>query len=410
VTLPVGRPWFPALVLVTGVGPLATDAYLAGLPKVQHDLHTSSTVAQLTMTAFIIGLAVGQLVFGPISDGVGRRRLMLLSAATFAVASLCCAVAAQPWLLVAARLVEGVAGGSGVALGRAVISDQHEGAAAATRYGTLISITLIGPVIAPAIGGVILAVGSWRTVFWLLTAVGVAMVGAIWFGVPETLPPQRRHEHGLAESAGRMRAMLRMRAFVAPVVVQCLATAGFFTYIGGSSIVLHDEFGISTSRYATLFATNALAMAVAAVTFRLTVVRVGAVRLRRIGLGVSTGAAIALLCYAVAAGDSISLAPTWVLLAGMVAGNGLTIPATTTLAQEAGRYAGGTASALQGGLTFVVGAFATPLTGVTGHQSVLVMSLLSAGAYVIACALLTGFARRPGREPLLLSAGGQAGS
>ena len=145
-------------------------------------------------------------------------------------------------------------------------------------------------------------------------------------------------------------------------------------------------------------------MAVAAVTFRLTVVRAGAVRLRRIGVTVSTIAAVTLFGYALVAGGSVALAPTWALLACMVAGNGLSMPATTTLAQAAGRHAAGTASALQGGLTFVVGALATPLTGVTGHQSVLVMALLSACGYALACALLATFARRHGRQPLLVPA------
>ena len=375
-------------MLVTGVGPLATDAYLGALPQVQRSLDTSSTVAQLTMTAFIIGLAAGQLVFGPLSDGLGRRTLMLYSSLAFAVFSAVCAVSPSGWLLVSARFFEGLAGGCGVALGRAVISDRHEGDAAATRYGTLTSVTLLGPVVAPAVGAVVLLFGDWRTVFVVLTAIGVAMVAAVWFGVPETLPPERRQGHGLGHSLHRMRDLLGVPAFVAPVAVQCLATAGFFVYIGGSSIVLHDEFGISSTVYATIFATNAAAMVTTSLVFRLSVVRYGAPALRRIGIGISTGAAMALLIYAVVAGDSIALWPTWVLLAIMVSGNGLTIPAATTLAQHAGRRSGGTASALQGGLTFTVGALATPLTGVTGHQTVLAMALLSVVLFSCAVALL----------------------
>ena len=356
----------------------------------QRTLHTSATVAQLTMTAFIIGLAAGQLLFGPISDGLGRRNLMLAGTATFALFSLVCAVAPNGWVLVAARAVQGVAGGCGVALGRAVISDGHEGDAAATRYGTLTAVTLLGPVVAPAVGAVILAVGDWRTVFWVLTVVGLAMVAAVWFGVPETLAPQRRQDHGLAHSLRRMGDLLRLPAFLSPVAVQCFVTAGFFVYIGGSSIVLQRQFGIGTTGYAVLFASNAAAMAVASVCFRVFVVRVGAVALRRIGIAISAGGAAALTIYAVTAGSSVALAPTWVLLVFLVAGNGLSIPATTTIAQQAGRRSSGTASALQGGATFAVGALATPLTGVTGHQTVLGMAVLSVLLYGVAVALLAG--------------------
>lgn len=384
----------PALVLVVGVGPLATDAYLAALPQVGRDLEASDTLAQLTMTAFIVGMAAGQLVFGPISDGVGRRRMMIVGSAVFAAASLGCAVAPSIWLLLTCRLVQGAAGGCGVALGRAVISDRYEGTEAATRFGVITSISLIGPVIAPAIGSVILAYGDWRDVFVALTVVGVVMWFGVLVGIPETLLPERRHAHGLSHSLVRMRHMLGDAAFVGTVGVQCLATAGFFVYIGGSAIVLQDQLGLGTTRYAALFATNAALMTLGSIAFRYVVPRFGPVPLRGLGLGISTAAAVALLAYAALARDDVALAPTWVLLALMVGGNGLTIPATTTIAQEIGRHAGGTASALQGGLTFAAGALALPLTGVVGHQTVLAMALLSAGLYLAAVVTLAAVRRR----------------
>lgn len=391
------RVYLPALVLVVGVGPLATDAYLAALPQVQHQLHTSSTLAQLTMTAFIVGMAAGQLLFGPISDGVGRRRMMIVSSAVFAGSSLGCALAPDIAVLLACRLVQGAAGGCGVALGRAVISDRYDGAEAAKRFGMLTSITLLGPVVAPAIGSLILAFGGWRDVFTALTLVGLLMCAGVALGIPETLAPERRQAHGLGHSLVRMRQMLGVPLFVGTVVVQCLATAGFFVYIGGSSIVLQGQLGIGTSTYAAVFATNAALMAVASLVFRFTVARIGPIPLRTAGLAISSSAAVALLGYAVVAGHEVALAPTWVLLALLVAGNGLTIPATTTLAQEIGRHASGTASALQGGLTFIAGSLALPLTGITGHQTVLAMALLSTLLYAASCAALLVLRRREAR-------------
>ncbi|MBZ5736528.1 multidrug effflux MFS transporter [Nocardioides mangrovi] len=384
---------FPSLVLVVGVGPLATDAYLAALPQVQHQLHTSGTLAQLTMTTFIVGMAAGQLVFGPVSDGVGRRRILVVSSAVFALSSLGCAVSPSIWALLGCRVVQGAAAGCGVALGRAVISDRYAGVEAARRFGMLTSIVLLGPVVAPAVGSVILAFGGWRDVFAALTVVGILMWVGMVLGLPETLAPEARHAHGLRHSLVRMREMLRNRLFLGVVAVQCFATAGFFVYIGGSSIVLQDQLGIGTTAYAVLFATNAALMAVGSLVFRYSVARVGPVPLRRAGLAISTGAVVGLLAYALIAGDDVRLAPTWVLLAVMVGGNGLTIPATTTLAQEIGRRAGGTASALQGGLTFVAGSLALPLTGVVGHQTVLAMALLSSALYVAAGLTLAGVRR-----------------
>lgn len=379
-----------ALVLVNGVSPFATDTYIAALPAVRESLGTTSGTAQLTMTAFILGLASGQLVCGPVSDGVGRRRLLIASSAGFAVLSAVCALAPTAGLLVAARAVQGFVGGCGAAVGRAVISDRYQGVEAAARYGTLIAVSLLAPVIAPAVGGVILTVTDWRGVFVFLTALGVVMTLGILVGVPETLAPAARSAGGLRHAGARMWMLLGRRPFMAAVAVQCLATAGFFTYIGGSSIVLQDRLGIGPGTYTLLFATNAAAMACTSLGFRLTVRRVGPHRLRVLGLAVSGGAAVGLAGYALAAGEAVTLAPTWALLCVTVAGMGLSIPSTTAIAQELGRDVGGTASALQGGLIFGVGALATPLTGVLGLTSVAGMATIMAGLFLCAIATFVG--------------------
>lgn len=373
-----GEPSLAALVLVVGVGPFATDTYLAALPQVQASLATSATLAQLSVTAFLVGLAVGQLTSGPVSDARGRRRLVVASSVAFLLTSVVCALAPSGPLLVAVRLVQGIAAGCGVAVGRAVVSDRYSGPEAAARYGTLAAITLLGPVVAPAIGGLVLQVGSWRWVFGFLAALGAAMTVGALLGIPETLPPGRRQATGPGELRHRVADLLGDPAFRGPVIVQGLATAGFFVYIGGSSFVLQTQLGVSEGLYAVVFATNAAAMSVVSIVFRLVVVRRGALPLRQVGLAMSTTAAVALAVVALAAGDDVALPPTWALLAVVVAGMGFAIPATTVLAQEAGRRSGGTASSLSGGLTFLVGALATPLTGLTGQQDVRGMAVMMA--------------------------------
>lgn len=390
------EPVLLALVLVTGVGPLATDTYIAALPAVQRSLSTTASVAQLTLTAFIIGIALGQLLFGPVSDGRGRRPMLVGGALAFTAFSALCAVAPTGPALVGLRLVEGLVGGCGVAVGRAVISDRYEGAAAAARYGSLAAITFLGPVLAPAIGGLILTVGDWRTIFVFLAAVGGLMVASVLLGIPETLPPERRHAGGLGNTTARMKDLLHDRAFVSPVVVQCLATAGFFTYIGGSSFVMQEQLHFSEREYTVLFACNAAGMVVFSAVFGATVARVGAPRLRTVGLLVSSCGAAALAVYAyVQRPERPLVAMTWVLLAFVVAGMGWCIPGTTAIAQEAGRRFGGSASALQGGLTFTVGALATPLTGLTGHQTVAVMAGLMTLFFACSVAALAISGRTP---------------
>jgi DHA1 family bicyclomycin/chloramphenicol resistance-like MFS transporter len=186
-----------------------------------------------------------------------------------------------------------------------------------------------------------------------------------------------------------MGRLLRDREFIRPVAVQCLATAAFFVYIGGSSIVLQDRLGITATQYAVLFATNAAGMAVASLAFRLLVSRVGARRMLAFGVTMSTAAALALAVYTQPV-TAAKLAPTWALLAVIVAGMGLSIPATTSIAQHVGRASGGTASALLGGLTFAVGAAATPITGFAGLTSVAGMATLMAAVFLAATVILLG--------------------
>ena len=382
-------PPLAVLVLVTGVGPLALDTYLAALPALQRSLSTSAAVAQLTVTAYIAGLAFGQLVIGAVSDGTGRRMPLLCSTAAFMTTCVICGIAPNAELLITARLLGGLAAGAGVATGRAVVSDYYEGNAAAKKFGTLASINFLGPVIAPAIGGLILTVGTWRTIFWSLSGLGLVMFLAVATRLPETLPPSERHRGGVTAMGARMADLLGDRVYLRHVVVSCLATAGFFTYIGGSSFVLQRVYGISQTEYALVFSVNAVAMVVAGVIFRVLAARVGAVRLRLVGLLVASAASVALMGLALLPrGDRPSVAAPWVILSCLVAGMGFVIPASVTLAQQAGKRFGGTASALQGGLSFLTGALVTPLTGVFGDTSLTPMAVLMAGFMLAALAAL----------------------
>ena len=391
---PSRRPWLVALVLVTGVGPLATDTYIAALPQVRSTLGTTATVAQLTMTFFIAGMAVGQLLSGPVSDSRGRRSMILASSATFALASLLCAISPTGLLLVAGRAAQGLVAGVGVSVGRAVVSDRYVGARAAAAYGTLASASLVGPVVAPAVGGVLLTVGDWRTIFLSLGVVGVVMTTLAFLGIPETLPVERRQASGLREVADRMRDLMTDRVFVAPVVVQCLVVAGFFVYIGGSSIVLQTQLGISEREYTALFATSALAMVLASIAFRLLVVRTGAAVLRRAAMTVATLGGVALLAACLLAPDHVPPLPlVWAPLAVMLGGLGMFLPASMSITQAAGRRSAGTAAALGGGIPFFSGALTTPLTGLLGSQTVLTMASCTVGFYALAVTAAWRFRR-----------------
>jgi len=349
-------------------------------------------VAQLTLTAFLVGLALGQLLIRPVSDASGRRAVLLWGSFAFAGLSALCAVAPSGPLLVIARLLEGLAAGGGVATGRAVVSDHFSGSEAAQRFGTLAAVSFLAPVLAPPAGSLILSVGSWRTVFAALAVVGVAMVAAVLVRMPESLPPARRQGGSLAATGARVVDLLRDRAYMRHVVVQALATMGFFTYIGGSSFAMQTVYGIGQSHYPLVFTINAIAMVATSVAFRLLVARAGAARLRLVGLCVAAAAAAGLLVVALLGTARVPwLAVPWALLSCLTAGMGLVLPGSTALAQEAGRRSGGTAAALSGGLVFLSGALVTPLTGVRGYATLLPMALLMSGFFAAsALALVAG--------------------
>ncbi|MBL7252702.1 Bcr/CflA family efflux MFS transporter [Paractinoplanes lichenicola] len=394
------QPRLAALLLVTGTAALSTDTYIAALPSMQASLQTSASVVQLTLTFFIAGMAVGQLLSGPVSDARGRRAIVLGACVVFTIMSILCAIAPTGGLLVAVRAVQGAAAGVATAVGRAVVTDIYRGREAAALFGTLSAVGLLAPVLAPAIGGVLLTFGDWRVVFWFLTLVGVAMTVAATVALPESLPPERRHPGGLANLLRRSRDLLTDPHFAVPVLVQCLTVAGFFVYIGGSSFVLQEDLGLSAREYTMLFTVNALTMVTTSVIFRLLVKRTGAVVLRRCAVVLQTAAVLVLfLITLLAAGHRPPLTVVWTALALMTAGLGLYFPSNAAIAQNAGRRFSGTASALSGGLPFLTGALTTPLTGALGSQTVMTMALCMATGFLLA-AVVAALGRRYTVEPV----------
>ncbi|RKR75229.1 multidrug effflux MFS transporter [Frondihabitans australicus] len=383
-----------ALALVVGAGPFSTDTYIAALPALRTSLSTTASAAQLSITVCIVGLAVGMLFAGPISDVRGRRPLLLLGALTYAVAGLACAVAPSIGALLVLRLFQGAAAGACAAVGRAVVADRYTGVERAQKYGMLGAITLIGPVIAPAIGGVILSFSSWRGVFVFMGVLGVAMLASAWFGVPESLRPRTDDPvSGFRRLWIGMARVIRRPAFLRPLVVNSLATAGFFVYIGGSAFVLETTLGVSESLYSVVFATNALAMVLMSWLFARLVGRFGPRRLIVVGVGLSTLSVVLLVVVTHVLPGPLTLGMVWPFLTAIVGGQGMTGAAGSVMAQEAGSDYSGAASSLLSGITFLVGSATTPLTGVLGG-GVPTMALAMAVFFVVDIVVLAATSRR----------------
>ncbi|NES15046.1 MULTISPECIES: multidrug effflux MFS transporter [Micromonospora] len=381
---PVAAPAPPAggvtlLVLLgtlTAIGPLSLDMYLPAFPAMTHDLGADQAQIQLSLTTCLIGLALGQLVTGPLSDRWGRRRPVLVGVTAYALLALVCAVAPNAPALAAARFAQGLAGGMGVVVARAVVRDLYSGRAAAKYFSRLTLVFGVAPVAAPSVGSLVLRFGSWRAVFLALAVIGLLLAAAVVLRLPETLPAERRSTGGLAATARTMRSLAADRVYLGYALTQGFAFAGLFAYISGSSFVFQDVFGVSPSTFSLIFGLNALALVATGQANARLLDHSGPRQLLVTALLVNAAAAVGVLTGALAGG----LALVAVALFLFVGSLGMVTPNSTALALDAHPRHAGKAAALMGGVQSVVGALAAPLVGLGGEGSAVPMAVVLTGA------------------------------
>lgn len=382
---------FPArliatLTLLAAVAPLAIDMYLPAFPQMAAEFDTSASAIQLTLTAFLIGLALGQLVIGPLSDRYGRRPLLLAGTLVTALFSAACALAPTIEVLAGARFVQGFAGAAGIVLGRAVISDRAQGAAAAKLFGLLIVVNAIAPIIAPLLGGAIVAGSGWRGVFWALAALSVLMFVCVLTMVPESHPKERRTTGGAAATLRDARTVLRNRRYVGYTLAYAFAFGVMFAYISASPFVLQDVHGLSTTWYSLAFTANALGLVLFSIANGGLVARFGDRATLRIGLVLLVSVSALMLVNSLV-GPALwaTLALLWCSMGSL----GLVIANATTLALGQARRAAGTGSAILGALQFLLAAVISPLVGIGGEHTAVPMAIAMVVSAVVALAALT---------------------
>jgi len=382
---------------VNAIGPLSIDMYLPAFPEIAREFDTAASSVQLTLTACVAGLALGQLVIGPLSDRVGRKLPLVAAMATYAVASLLCATATSIGALIALRFVQGLAGAGGIVIARAVVRDLHSGVAAVRLFSSLMLVTGLAPILAPVVGAQLLALTSWEGIFVTLAVLSALITTLAAFGLPETLPPERRSTQGLRRTLRTMGSLLRDRTFIGHGLASGLTFGALFAYISGSSFVLQGIYGMSPQLYSLAFAMNGLGLIAASQVNARLVGRVGPTRLLRRALACVLTSAVTLLVVVSVGGLSV-----WALLVPMfviVSSLAFVLPNATALALADHPEVAGTASALLGVVQFMVGAVAAPLVGVGGPETAVpmgaVMVVLALGA--VAAQRATG-RRRPWRH------------
>lgn len=371
------------LALLTAVSPLSTDMYLPAFPQMAADLGASAAGIQLTLTTFLIGLALGQLVIGPLSDGTGRRKPLLVGAAVCLLASIATAVAPTIEFLIVARFIQGFSGAAGVVLSRAIIADSAKGVRGAKLLGLMMIIGGIAPVLAPVLGGAIIAGLGWRGVFWILALMVALMFVAVLCFIKESLPASARQSGGVKAMFRSGRTVLSNRNYVGYLVTFCFAFAAMFAYISASPFVLQNILGLSPGTYSLVFGVNSLAIMISAIIATRLAGRVA----YRTMLG---GGVIALLLISVALLAvvliGVSMIPVLVLLFVFQGSVGFIYGNATTLALGEARHHAGTGSAFLGAFQFLLGAVVSPLVGLAGDHDARPMGIAMAAAAAISAA------------------------
>jgi DHA1 family bicyclomycin/chloramphenicol resistance-like MFS transporter len=378
-----------ALGGLSSFGPLALDLYLPALPQLTADLHATEAAGQLSLSVCMVGLALGQLFVGPLTDRLGRRVPLLVGVGLFAVTAGLCALAPSVEILLALRLLGGLAGGAGLVIARAMVRDLYEGDLAARMFALLMLVSNVAPVAAPLAGGLVLRFTDWRGVFVVLALVGLVLLGAA-LTQAETLPVERRRTGGLRVVGSVLREVVRDRRFLVPALVQGLGVCGMFVYIAMASFVLQGTYGLDAQGFAIVFGVNAVAIVAAGQLSALLVGRVGPRRLLAAGVVVALLAAVAMVVGVLASRSIWALLPPLLVL---VSCTGMIMPNATALALADQGRAAGTASAVIGLLQFAFAAVVPPLASL-GGVTPLVMAVT-----ILATAVAAGLVQFGVRAP-----------
>ncbi len=388
------------LILILGslaaLGPLSIDMYLPAFPDMSRSFDASASLIQLSLTACMLGMALGQLIVGPLSDVRGRKRPLMVALLAYLLASLACAMAPTIEVLIALRFIQGAAGASGIVISRAIVRDLFDGPELTRFFAALSLVNGTAPILAPVIGGQLLRFGDWHFVFYLLAILSTMMLLAVALRLSETLPLDRRVEGNLTTTLKTFGRLLTDRVFIGYAFAQAFVMGAMFAYISGSPFVLQNIYGASPQQFSFLFGLNGIGIILAAQIAGRLAGHVDSERLMRISLTIVASASI-LLFLALTLTDQLIF--VMIPLFFVVSSVGLISTLGFTLAMQNYGATAGSASALLGLLPMLVGSLVSPLVGIMGEQSAVPMGLIIMTLDCLALILYYGLiVRRPNRS------------
>lgn len=367
------------------IGPLTIDTYLPAFPSITTDLETTSAAVQLTLTGTLIGLALGQLLIGPISDSIGRRRPLVAGVAVHVLASLLCVVAPNILTLGILRVLQGLGVAAATVVTTAMVRDVSSGVGAAKLLSRLMLVMGAAPVLAPTLGSQILRFTNWRGVFVALAGLGLVLIVVAVTSLPETLAPEQRRSGGVLSTVRTYGSLFSDRVFVGLVLVTGLSMGALFGYVAGSSFVFQDQYGLSEQQFGLAFGAGSIAL-IGGTQVNGLLLRWYQPRLilaTALVAGFLSGVALLIVAATGAGGLVGLLIPMW----GALGAAGLVLPNAPALALSRHGETAGAAAALLGSVQFAIGAVTAPLVGVLGVDA-LAMAAVVAGSLTVALLVL----------------------
>lgn len=376
---------------LSAFAPVTTDLYLPALPRLGRDLGVTAASVEVTLTMCVVGIAVGQLLVGPLSDTLGRRRPLIAGLVLFIASSLGCAAAPSIAVLDVLRLLQGISGATGIVIARAMVRDMYSGVEAARLYATLGAIIPLAPILAPTLGGAILLVTSWRGIFAVQAGVGLVLLAAAALITHETLDPAARHPGSVRGALATYRDLLHSPRYSRVVAAGSLGFAAFFAYISASSFVYQDVLGFSAQAFGLLFAVNGIGLLATNVVNARLVRSVDPERLLRLGLATIAVAGVLTAAAAIAGLGAWALLP---LMFAIVCSMGLIMSNSIAVSMALESHRAGSAAALFGASQFFIGAAVAPIVGAAGASAV-PMGIVMATSGVAALAIGRTITRAP---------------
>jgi MFS transporter, DHA1 family, multidrug resistance protein len=355
------------------LGPFTIDMYLPSFPTIVKEYRTTASLVQISLTSCLLGLGLGQLVIGPMSDVQGRRKPLRIFLIMYLIASVICAFAPNIYTFIGARFIQGFAAAGGLVISRAIVRDVYSGRELTKFFALLMLVGNLGPIVAPIAGGIILAFTNWSGVFLVLACVGIVLVFIVSWKLEETLPMENRVPSDISQILKNFGSLLKDRQFAGYALTQGFIIAGIFAYVSGIPFVYQNIYGVTPQVFSLLFGVNGIALIIGSQVVGRFADLISERTFLKIGLLISNVAGSSLLVAFLVKAPLIAVAiPIFFLVASI----GIIATTSFALAMETQGHIAGSASALLGLLPFVLGSLTAPLVGIAGEYSAIPMGIV----------------------------------